>query len=128
MSYFENNDPIKEASMRVINILLYLFIGLSANELSIDEQITILRDAPPQERYQLMNALKARISTMNSTQRTEAIQKLRQQHNTPSTLTLPGASAAEGFRHQMQQQGRTLQENVKGVIDQTHTQLFLGGE
>jgi hypothetical protein len=115
--------------MRVIIILLCMLIGLSANELSIDEQIAALRDAPPQQRYQLMNAIKTRISTMNSAQRAEAIQKLRQQHNTPSTLvTIPGATAAEGFRNQMQQQGRTLQENAKGVIDQTHTQIFMGGK
>ena len=58
-------------------ILLLITLSLSAQSSSIDEQIAQLQNADPQKRYELMNAIKIRISSMNSAERSAAISKLQ---------------------------------------------------
>ena len=111
--------------MRLSILLCALFIQLSADELSINEQIAALRDAPPEQRYELMNAIKTRISTMNSAQRAEAIGNLRRQRNTTSAITTSKA-ITEGIHTQIQQQHNTLHESIKDSMDKTqmHNTFF----
>lgn len=60
-----------------ILFLAVLTAALYAVEPTLDEQIAALQQAEPQKRYELMNAIKKRIATMNAEERSEAIAKLR---------------------------------------------------
>ena len=64
--------------MKVLIFLAMLFFSLtSANNLSLDEEISLMREAPANERYKLMNNIKRRIASMNSASRAEAISKIK---------------------------------------------------
>lgn len=56
-------------------ILVLLFATLFAED--IDRKMQQIREASPQERVKLMNALKREIAAMNRTQRDKAIASLR---------------------------------------------------
>ena len=72
-------------------LILMLVLGiLYATPLTLDEQISQLQNANPKERFELMNALKLRISTMNTNERSSAIKQLKVQlhkNSTPSKNT-----------------------------------------
>lgn len=52
---------------------------LALAEPSIDAQISAIKEAPAQERVEMMNQFKQRLSTMNEQERSEAITALRTQ-------------------------------------------------
>lgn len=60
-------------------IWVSLLGSLALAEVSIDEQIQEIQNAPATERVEMMNALKVRISNMNSEERIEAVLQLRTQ-------------------------------------------------
>lgn len=63
--------------MKVLIFLAMLFFSFgSANELSLDEEISLMRAAPAEQRYELMNNIKKRIASMNGAKRAEAISKI----------------------------------------------------
>ena len=67
----------------IMKRLLFIFIMtlgiLHAAPLTLDEQIAQLQNAEPKERFELMNALKLRISHMNANERSSAIKQLKSQ-------------------------------------------------
>ena len=71
----------------------FLFVGLftlSLKAINIDQQINRIKNAPPQERVQLMNQFKLQLATMNQNQRADAIKGLRSkmhQGQTPSAMS-----------------------------------------
>lgn len=62
-----------------MKILLFLtfILSLYTSAMTIDEEILTVQQANPENRYKLMNALKKRISSMNISERKQAIMKLR---------------------------------------------------
>jgi len=57
--------------------ILVLFKSLAFGELSIDERILAIQNAPSKQRVKLMNEFKTILSTMNHEQRANAIKGLR---------------------------------------------------
>ena len=65
-------------SIKTIVILSFLgLLSLVFAEMSIDEQISAIKTASPDQRVQMMNDLKRNIATMQASQRTDTINKLR---------------------------------------------------
>ena len=65
-------------SIKTIVILSFLgLLSLVFAEMSIDEQISAIKTASPEQRVQMMNDLKRNIATMQASQRTDTINKLR---------------------------------------------------
>ena len=79
-----------------ITLLLLASVTLVFAELSIDAQIQEIKNAPPAQRVELMNALKMRLSTMNAQERSDTISALRTQSRTRSE------QAQADNMHQMQ--------------------------
>ena len=66
------------------NILLILcYINLSFASTTIDQQIEAIKNAPADQRVQMMNNLKRQLILMNQEERQQTIHKLRQ--NAPQT-------------------------------------------
>ena len=64
-------------------------------EMTVDQQITAIKNAPAQERVRLMNQFKLRLATMNEAEREAAITQLRTQ-----TQTRTETGDAEGEKMQ----------------------------
>ncbi len=64
-----------------------------ADDISVDDQITTIKEAPAQERVKLMNQFKLRLATMNETEREAAITQLRTQIQTRERLNEQDANA-----------------------------------
>lgn len=58
----------------LFTLLLFSF-GISA-ELSLDQEITQMKEAPAEKRYEMMNKIKIRIASMNGVARAQAIAKI----------------------------------------------------
>ena len=94
-------------------ILLSLSIVLMAQSVSIDEQIAQLQSVEPQKRYELMNAIKIRISSMNAAERSAAISKLQKnRNNTQSAHNNQQLHHSANQMQQMNQQNR--HQNASG--------------
>ena len=91
-----------------------LTLGM-ADEVSVDEQITAIQEAPAQERVQLMNQFKERLATMNADEREAAITQLRTQTQT-QTRTQDGTAEGE------QIQTRTMTKERSRVNEMQQTQ------
>lgn len=63
-------------------LMLLGSLTLGMADATIDEQITAIKNAPAQERVQLMNQFKERLATMNASEREAAIKQLRTQVQT----------------------------------------------
>lgn len=63
--------------MKRVLFLLFIVLTFELSAMSLDEQIANVQKASPEKRFELMNALKQRISTMNANERHQAITKLR---------------------------------------------------
>ena len=89
--------------------LLFISITcLSANEtLSIDQQITAMQQATPQERVKLMNQFKQQLASMNAEERSKSITQLREkmQQNTQTASKMTHSNA----QHDQMQQSEKLQ-------------------
>ena len=89
--------------------LLFISITcLSANDiLSIDQQITAMQQATPQERVKLMNQFKQHLASMNAEERSKSITQLREkmQQNTQTTSKMTHSNA----QHDQMQQSEKLQ-------------------
>lgn len=75
----------------ISSIFIFFSILLVADEatLSIDAQIEAIKNAPPQKRVEMMNALKRRLATMNQQQRMQAIQQMRKKMQNKSHTKPP---------------------------------------
>lgn len=106
-------------------LLLLLISALSmiyGASLTLDEQIAQLQNADSKDRYELMNAIKQRISTMNATERTQAISQLRSKiPNTTNTATsmhspqekqMLSSDQMQQMNQPNQMQGQTMKPNT----------------
>ncbi len=100
--------------MKPLIFLLALTATLVAETMSLDAQIAQMQEAAPEERYELMNAIKVRISTMNAQQRAEAIGKLQQQLHVQTPTTPSSMQLSDSMRQQMQQQRIEQPKNISG--------------
>jgi len=74
-------------SIKTIVILSFL-MTFAFGQMNIDQQISAIKSASPEQRVQMMNNLKRNIATMQASQRADAIHKLRanlSQHKAPSS-------------------------------------------
>jgi len=89
--------------------LLFISITcLTANDTpSIDQQITAMQQASPQERVKLMNQFKQYLTSMNAEERSKSITKLREkmQQNVQTTSKMTHTNA----QHDQMQQSEKLQ-------------------
>ena len=80
---------------------------LCANEqISVDQQITAMQQATPQERVKLMNQFKQQLATMNAQERAKSISQLRekmQAHSDHTADTHDTQMHTDAQRDQMQQ-------------------------
>ena len=93
-----------------IPLLLASITFLSANDtITIDQQITAMQKATPQERVKLMNQFKQHLASMNAEERSKSITQLRekmQQQNTQHTAKETRTNA----QHDQMQQSQQLQQ------------------
>ncbi len=86
-----------------------------AEEISVDEQITAIQEAPAQERVRLMNQFKTRLATMNEADREAAITQLRTQTQTQARLQ-------EGTGEGEQVHTRTMTQERSRINEMQQTQ------
>lgn len=81
--------------------------ALCANEqISVDQQITAMQKATPQERVKLMNQFKQQLATMNAQERAKSISQLRekmQEHSDHAADMHDTQMHTDAQRDQMQQ-------------------------
>ena len=85
-------------SAATLMLLGTLTLGMAEDvttEMTVDQQITAIKNAPAQERVRLMNQFKLRLATMNEAEREAAITQLRTQ-----TQTRTETGDAEGEKMQ----------------------------
>ncbi len=95
-----------------ILLLFLITLSLFSQTNSIDEQIAQLQYANPQDRYKLMNAIKVRISSMNTSNRIEAISKLQKNRQ---ILKISNTAQMQQMNQQQRKQNYSLGKN-----EQTH--------
>jgi len=85
--------------------LLFISITcLSANEtLTMDQQITAMQQATPQERVKLMNQFKQQLASMNAEERSKSITQLREKMQQQNTHKDTKAIHTSAQQNQMQQ-------------------------
>ena len=110
---------------RVVEFILFFYM-LSASLFGsdMDAKMEAIRQAPPQERAAMMNALKREIATMNQTQRNEAIRSLESQRKTQqqsSSQFQNRALTSSKELHQLQGQNQQ-QAGAQYMKNKTHTQ------
>jgi hypothetical protein len=93
-------------------LMLLGSLTLAMADATIDEQITAIKNAPAQERVQLMNRFKERLAAMNESEREEAITQLRTQMQTRQQ-----DNTAEG--EQSQTRTQTQERNRMNQMQQT---------
>ena len=68
-------------------IIYFIFLNLYfVSAMSIDEQISRIKKAPPKERVELMNKFKQNLASMNQNQRNDAIETLRTKMNVKNSM------------------------------------------
>ena len=97
-------------------LMLLGSLTLAMADVTVDEQITAIKNAPAQERVQLMNQFKERLATMNESEREAAIKQLRTQTQTQSRLQ-SGEGAGEG--DQLQTRTQTQERSRINQMQQT---------
>jgi len=76
---------MKNITKQLFIILLFAMLTSLHADVSIDQQIQNIKNAPPAKRVEMMNALKVQLSNMNSQDRSASIAKMRSQmHSKPS--------------------------------------------
>jgi small-conductance mechanosensitive channel len=105
-------------SAATLMLLGTLTLGMAediATGMTVDEQITAIKNAPAQERVRLMNQFKVRLATMNEAEREAAITQLRTQTQT-QTRTESGNADGE------QIQTRTMTQERSRLNEMQQTQ------
>ncbi len=101
-----------EKGVSMLKFFLALLLGFGLlSAMSIDEQIRQLKAASPQERFELMNALKERIAAMNEEQRQEALKSLKTQ--------MKSANGSKGLQGQNRVSSGTMQRQNRMQGQQT---------
>ena len=104
-------------SAATLMLLGTLTLGMAEDmttELTVDQQITAIKNAPAQERVKLMNQFKVRLSTMNEEQREAAITQLRTQ-----TQTQTRTESGNGEGDQIQTRTMTQERSRLNEMQQT---------
>jgi hypothetical protein len=95
-------------------LMLLGSLTLAMADVTVDEQITAIKNAPAQERVQLMNQFKERLATMNASEREAAIKQLRTQTQTQSHL-----QSGEEEGDQLQMRTQTQERSRVNQMQQT---------
>jgi hypothetical protein len=98
-------------------LLLQGFLGAFAYDSSIDAQIVAMRNASPQKRVEMMNALKRSIVKMNNSDRQRAINALRQKSGA-RVATQPSMAHEMKNRMQMKQMDQRLESHHMDIVSQ----------
>ncbi|WP_345976013.1 hypothetical protein [Sulfurimonas sp. HSL3-7] len=111
---------MKAITLSAATLMLFgtLTLAMAADvttEMTVDEQITAIKNAPAQERVRLMNQFKVRLATMNEAEREAAITQLRTQTQT-QTRTATGDADGE------QIQTRTMTQERSRLNEMQQTQ------
>ena len=104
-------------SAATLMLLGTLTLGMAEDvttELTVDQQITAIKNAPAEERVRLMNQFKVRLSTMNEEQREAAITQLRTQ-----TQTQTRTESGNGEGDQIQTRTMTQERSRLNEMQQT---------
>ena len=104
-------------SAATLMLLGTLTLGMAEDittEMTVDQQITAIKNAPAQERVRLMNQFKVRLATMNEAEREAAITQLRTQ---TQTQTRTESDDAEGEK--MQTRTMTRERSRLNEMQQT---------
>ncbi len=109
-------------SATALMLLGTLTLGM-ADDISVDEQITAIQEAPAGERVQMMNQFKQRLATMNEADREAAITQLRTQ-----TQTRTQARVESGEATGEQLQTRTQTQTRSRVNEMQQTQQMEHGQ
>ncbi len=108
-------------SATTLILLGTLTLGI-ADEISVDAQITAIQEAPAQERVQLMNQFKTRLTTMNESEREAAITQLRTQIQTQTQARLnEGAAEGEQLQTQTHKRLNEGEADTEAAIEKTRT-------
>ncbi len=94
---------LSAAAMLLLGTLTLGMAEDVTTDVTVDEQITEIQNAPAQERVRLMNQFKIRLATMNEADREEAITQLRTQTQTQAHTY---AGEEEGEKLQTRTQDR----------------------
>jgi len=81
-------------------LFFFLSVAVFAYAVSIDEQIRQLQHADPKTRYELMNAIKTQIASMNAADRAAAIKQLQKKMHSDA----PGQMHLKQQRHHSAEQ------------------------
>ena len=109
-------------SVTALMLLGTLTVGM-ADDISVDEQITAIQEAPAQERIKLMNQFKTHLATMNESEREEAITQLRTQTKTQTQARLQEKSAeGEANTEATMAKTRTMTQERSRVNEMQQTQ------
>lgn len=107
-------------SAAALMLLGTLTLGMAedvATDITVDDQITAIQEAPAQERVRLMNQFKTRLATMNEADREAAITQLRTQ-----TQAQTQAREKDGTAEGEQLQTRTQTQTRSRVNEMQQTQ------
>ena len=99
-------------SATALMLLGTLTLGM-ADDITVDQQITAIQEAPAGERVQLMNQFKERLATMNKSEREAAITQLRTQMQTQAhERGNEGEAIAEQAR-ELRNEGEAVAEEAR---------------
>lgn len=99
---------LSAAAMLLLGTLTLGMAEDVTTDITVDEQITEIQNAPVQERVKLMNQFKLRLATMNEADREEAITQLRTQTQTQAH-TYEGEDEGEKLQTRTQERLRVNQ-------------------
>ena len=71
----DNCKNLKTEKTMKISIFLIMLFFSTLNAISLDEEISLMKEAPTGKRYELMNNIKKRIASMNGKSRAKAVSK-----------------------------------------------------
>lgn len=113
-------------SVTALMLLGTLTVGMAEDavtDVTVDEQITSIQEAPAQERVRLMNQFKLRLATMNETDREAAITQLRTQTQTRTQTQERSRINEMQQTQQMQQQQQMNQQQLRNQVGQIKSNM-----
>lgn len=111
-------------SATALMLLGTLTLGMAEDvvtDVTVDEQITAIQEAPAQERVRMMNQFKERLATMNETEREAAITQLRTQTQTQARVK-EGTGEGEQLQTRTQTQERSRVNQMQQTEDMVRAQ------
>lgn len=116
----------------VATLLLLGILTVAMAETSVDEQISAIQNATPQERVKLVNAFKGTLSNLSKEQKTEAINQYKSSMragtaNTQEIKTQTKTQTKQRNSVNQMQENQSMQRTQNMNQSQTKTQLMKQG-